>query len=294
MRAPFFQAVIIPIVLGTAVAWYSTGRFHAGYFLLALLGGIFMNAGTNLANDYFDYKSGADNINTQFTTFSGGSRVIQDGLISANVIYKASLLFFILAAVVGLYFVWISGWPILVIGIIGLLSGYFYTAGPVKTGYRGWGELVVGLNFGPLAVSGAYYIQTKTVGLEALAASIPMGILIAAVLYINEFADYEPDKLSGKNTLVVIMGPDRAIKGYYLLLASAYFAVILGVVIKIIPLQGLVCLLTLPLAWKAVRTAGANYTDTKGLKPAMANTIAIHLTVGLLLSLGYLAAGIFA
>lgn len=293
MRAPFFQAVIIPTLLGTAIAWYNTGIFHQGHFLLALLGVIFMHAGTNLANEYFDHKSGADDINLEFTIFNGGSRVIQEGLISSKRICKAFILFFGLGILIGLYFVWACGWPILVIGGIGLLSGYFYTASPMKIGYRGWGELLVGLNFGPLVVLGAYYIQTGTISLEALLASVPIGLLITSVLYINQFPDYDADKSSSKNTLVVILGRKKAIKGYYFLLVSAYFVITLGVFTKIIPWLSLITLLTFPLALKTMSIASANYTNTKGLKPSMANTIAIHMIVGLLLSGSYFITRIF-
>lgn len=294
MRAPFFQAVIIPVVLGTTIAWYNTGIFHPAYFLLALIGAVFMHAGTNLANDYFDHKSGSDDINKEFTAFNGGSRMIQDGLISAKAICRAFVLFFGLSILIGLYLIWMRGWPILVIGGIGLLSGYFYTASPVKIGYRGGGEFLVGLNFGPLAVLGAYYVQAETVSLEVLPASIPVGLLITAVLYINQFPDYEADKTSGKNTLVVKLGKEKAIKGYYFLLISTYIVIVLGTVAKLIPRPALACLLTAPLAWKTMRIAGDNYTNTKDLQPAMANTIIIHLAVGILLSAGYLAARILA
>jgi 1,4-dihydroxy-2-naphthoate octaprenyltransferase len=293
MRAPFFQAVMIPAVLGTTVAWYRTGVFHLGYFLLAFLGVVFIHAGTNLANEYFDHKSEADDINKEFTAFSGGSRVIQEGLISPKGIYKACLLFFGLGTLVGLYLVWVRGWPLLVIGAVGLLSGYFYTGLPIKVGYRGFGELLVGLNCGPLVVLGAYYVQAKSFSLETFVASVPVGLLIVAVLYINQFPDYHADKMAKKNTLVVIMGRDRAIKGFYLLLVSAYFVIVLGAVTGMIPWLGLVSLLTLPLAWKTMRIARANYTDTNSLKPAMFNTIVIHLMVGLLLSFGYLMARMF-
>lgn len=294
IRAPFFQAVIIPAILGTSIAWYKTGIFHPGYFLLALLGVVFINAGTNLANDYFDHRSGADDINKEFTPFSGGSRVIQEGLISPERICKASLLFFGLAILVGLYLVWVRGWPILVIGTAGFLSGYFYTGSPIRMGYRGCGELLVGLNCGPLVVLGAYYIQAKSVGLEAFVASVPIGLLMAAVLYINQFPDYHTDKIAKKNTIIVIMGRERAIKGFYFLLVFAYFVIALGSVTRIIPWPSLVSFLTVPLAWKTMRIASANYANTKGLKPAMFNTIVIHLMVGLLLSFGYLMARIFA
>ena len=132
MRAPFFQAVIIPTVVGTAVAWYRTGIFYWQYFLLATLAVVFINAGTNLANDYFDHRSRSDDINKDVTPFSGGSRVIQENLISPAKIYRSSLVFFVLAALIGLYLAFARGLLLMIIGIGGILLGYFYTASPIR------------------------------------------------------------------------------------------------------------------------------------------------------------------
>ncbi len=293
MRAPFFQAVIVPSLLGTAIAWYRTGAFYWQYFLLATLGVIFINAGTNLANDYFDHQSRSDDINKEATAISGGSRVIQENLISPGKIYQVSLIFFGLAALVGLYLTFVRGLVVLIIGILGVLLGYFYTASPIRLGYRGWGEFVAGLNCGPLVVAGAYYVQAQTLTLEALFISVPVGLLIAAVLYINEFPDYACDKAAGKNTLIVRIGRKRARKGFYSLLLGAYLLIILGAILRILPWMVLLSLLTFPLAWKAMRTAHSNYANTQGILPAMSSTVTIHLTTGLLLSFGYMIARIF-
>ena len=293
MRAPFFQAVIVPSLLGTAIAWYRTGKFYWQYFLLATLAVVFINAGTNLTNDYFDHQSRSDDINREATPFSGGSRVIQENLISPGRIYRTSLIFFGLAALIGLYLTFARGLLVLVIGILGVLSGYFYTASPIRIGYRGWGELVVGLNCGPLVVAGAYYVQAQTSSLEALFISIPVGLLIAAVLYINEFPDHACDKVAGKNTLIVIMGRERARKGFYSLLLGTYLFIILGTILRIVPWTVIVSLLTFPLAWKAMKIVHSNYSSTQELIPAMSSTVTIHLSVGILLSFGYILARIF-
>jgi len=293
MRAPFFQAVAVPTLLGTAVAWHGAGAFHPWLLLLTLGGVVSLHAGANLANDYFDHLSGADQINPHPTPFSGGSRVIQQGQLSPRAIYRASMVFFALAALSGLCLAWLRGWPVFAIGVGGVLSGYFYTAPPIKLGYRGWGELLCGLNCGPLVVLGACYVQAQHIGPEALVASVPVGLLIAAVLYVNQFPDYSWDKRAGKRTLVVHMGRRRAISGFYLLLFLAYLVVVLGVSMGIVPPPGLLCLLTAPLAWRAAKRAGANFRDPKGLVPAMADTVKLHLAFGLLLTLGYLLAGTY-
>lgn len=292
LRAPFFTAVIIPTALGAAIAWYQDSLFHLGYFLLTVLGAVFVNAGTNLSNDYFDHKSGNDDNNDVFTTFSGGSRVIQEGLINAKTIHKAALTFFGLAAIVGLYLTYMRGWPILIIGLIGVLSGYLYTATPTKFVYRGWGELLAGMNCGPLVVLGAYYVQAQHFSFEVVIASLPIGFLAAAILYINQFTDYSPDKAANKNTLIVILGPKRAVKGYYFLLLAVYLVIIIGCTSQIMPLWSLISLITIPLAWRAANILRLNYDGGNKMIPAMASNIATHLTVGILLSLSYVLAGI--
>ncbi len=294
LRAPFFQAVLVPLALGTAAAWYYTGQFQLGYFLLALVGVVCINAGTNLANDYFDHKSGADALNKEYTRFSGGSRVIQEGLMSPGAVFRASLAFYGLAGLIGLYLVYARGWPILVIGIIGIASGYLYTAAPIRIGYRGWGELLAGLNCGPLVVLGAYWVQAQAFNLKVLLASVPVGLLVAAILYVNQFADYESDKAVKKAHLVVRLGPERAVKAFYLLLISAYSVIMMGCALRIIPWMCLVSLVTVPLAWRAGMAARDNHASGSGEKllPAMAGTIGAHLSTGLLLSCGYLAAGV--
>src|SRR3989338_2088894 len=221
-RVPFFTATIVPIALGSVAAWCDTSRFLWLRFWLALFGGVLMHAGTNLANDYFDHISGCDEANPNPTPFSGGSRDIQEGLIPAKGVLKAFIICFVLGGAIGLYLNNICGRNIiLILGIIGVFLGIFYTAKPFRIGYGSFGELAVGIGFGPLMVMGAYYVQAKTLPMSAFLISIPIGILIALVLYINEFPDYEGDKAVGKRTLVVILGKKNAALLYHILLASA-------------------------------------------------------------------------
>ncbi len=290
MRAPFFQAAIVPTVLGTAIAWYHTGIFYWYYFLLAAVGAAFINAGTNLINDYFDHHSTSDDVNTDTTPFSGGSRMIQENLISPEKIYWSSLIFFGLAVVIGSYLTFARGFFVLAIGAAGVFLGYSYTAPPLKAGYHGWGELLVGISCGPLVVAGAYYVQAQTVSLKAIFMSIPVGLLIAAVLYINEFPDYRFDKQAAKNNLIVRMGRKKARKGLYLLISGAYVSVAVGVVLNLAPWPVLLSLSTLPLAWRIMKIVHKEYANTERLVPAMSGTVVTHLVTGLLLSLGYVLA----
>lgn len=295
-RAPFFTAVVVPVCVGASLAWYQTGKFNPGYFFLTLAGVLFLHAGANMANDYFDHLSGADDINRQSTPFSGGSRVIQQGIMSSRQILLASTWCFVSGIGIGLFLFWSfgspAGIPLLLLGIIGVLSGYFYTAPPLRTGYRGWGEFLVALNFGPLMVLGSYYVQSRSLRPEVLFASLPVAFLIAAVLYINQFPDYPADKAAGKAHLVVRLGRKRAVKGYYCLILLAYLAIILSIFLRMAPWTIAISLLTLPLAWGALKIIRKNFNRTQEMIPAMGLTILLHLFTGVLLSFGYVIAGI--
>ena len=288
VRAPFFTGTIIPLLLGTAIAWSHTGRIFWIKFLLTLFGVVFVNAGTNLVNDYYDHKSKNDDLNLHPTPFSGGSRVIQEGSIPPARIFYAALIFFSLGSMVGLYLNWSSeGNIILILGLVGVFLGFFYTADPLRLGYLGIGELVVGFGCGPLIVSGAYYIQAQRMSLEPILASIPISILIMLVLYINEFPDYEVDKLVNKRTWIVILGKERAIKVYYLLLSLVYLTIVSGIILRFLPLFSILAFLTLPLSLKAIVISMKNYNKIEELLPVSAATIKLHLINGLLLTAGY-------
>jgi 1,4-dihydroxy-2-naphthoate octaprenyltransferase len=287
VRAPFFTASAVPVLVGTALAWNITGRFDLFKFILVLIGVPLFNAGTNLANDYYDHKTGNDEINTKVTPFSGGSRVIQEGTVPPRQMLIGSFLFFGAGSIIGLYLNAVTpGNIILYLGIFGLLSGFFYTAAPLLIGYRGIGEFIVGLNLGTLAILGAYYVQAHSLSWPAFWLSLPIGFLVAAILYINQFPDYDADKAVGKKHLVVRLGKKKAVYGYYLLILGTYAVILGSVVFKLVTPFVLLSFLNLPLAWGAVRILRSNFDKFTELIPAQAKTIQTHLSTGLLLSLG--------
>src|SRR3989338_8841819 len=284
IRVPFSTATIIPVTLGSLLAWYDNNNFIWPKFILTLLGALFVHFGTNLANDYFDHLAGCDAANKNPTPFSGGSRVIQEGLIRPKRILSASLISFSLGAIIGLYLNYLSGRNvILVLGMIGIFLGIFYTAKPFRIGYGSLGELAVGIGFGPLMVLGAYYVQAQELSFRAFLISIPVGILIALVVFINEFPDYAADKAVGKRTLVVILGKRTAVILYHLLLAGAYICVLLLVIFKYLPNTCLIVFLSLPLAVKAFMVSRKNFDKVYELLPANASTIGLHSLFGVLL-----------
>jgi 1,4-dihydroxy-2-naphthoate octaprenyltransferase len=287
-RAPFFTASIVPIVLGTLIAWARTGTFYPGYFILTLIGGVCLHAGVNMTNDYFDHTWGSDEINEdRATPFTGGSRLIQMGVVPAQTMLREGLAFFLIGGLIGLFLAYTRGPWVLWLGLFGALTGYFYTAPPLRLVATGIGELFIGLDFGVLMVLGAYYTQTTELSLEAAVASLPVAVLIAALLYINEFQDMKADQAVGKNQIVVRLGRQKAAVGYGLLMLVTYSALILGVVLAGVSPFVLLGLLTVPMAWQAYQVARTHYDHPAELVPANVGTIKVHALTGLLMSLGY-------
>ena len=293
LRAPFFTADLVPVLLGTALAWARTGTFNLWYFLLTLLGAVCLNAGTNMVNDYFDHVWGSDEVNTEFANpFTGGSRLIQMGLVKPKEMLWQGIGFFVAGSLIGLFLAYTRSWAVLWIGLFGVFCGYFYTAPPFRLAGTGLGELVVGLCFGPLMVLGAYVVQTRTLAWEPVIASLPVMLLITLVLWINEFQDAPADAAVGKTHLVVRLGRRRATTVYGTLLAGVYLSLVAGVLFAGVTPFALVGLLTAPLAWKAYQVARVHYDHPQELVPANALTIRTHLLTGLLLALGYLIQGV--
>ena len=288
VRAPFFTASIVPIVLGSVIAFHTTQTFNWTYFLLVLIGGIFLHAGANVINDYFDHLSQNDEINKEFVRpFTGGSRLIQEGLLTPKEVLIEAIICLFVGSVIGLYLSYKLGWVILLIGIFGVLSATFYVFPGIILVGRGIGEALIGINFGILMTFGAYYVQTGIFSWVPIVASLPVALLITAVLYINQFQDAKADQSVGKNHLVVRLGKKQAVKGFILIMLLTYLIVVLGVVTDILPPISLIALLTLPLAFKSIKIAQANYDDSIKLVPANASTIMNHLFTGLLLIISF-------
>jgi len=277
-RPKTLPAAAVPVIVGTAVA-VSEGVFRLGPALAALLGALLIQIGTNFANDVFDYKKGADT-----TERLGPLRVTQAGLLRPNQVMLGMWLTFGLAAVVGLYLVWVGGWPIVVIGLLSILSGIAYTGGPFPLGYNGLGDIFVFIFFGLIAVCGTYYVQAGTVSLAALWASIPIGLLATAILVVNNLRDIDTDRLAGKKTLAVRFGVAGARVEYVLLLALSYAVPLLMWLGGLAPLWVFLAWLSLPLSIPLIRLL---YTKTgRPLNEGLAGTARLELIYGVLFSVG--------
>jgi 1,4-dihydroxy-2-naphthoate octaprenyltransferase len=180
----------------------------------------------------------------------------------------------------------VNGLIILLIGVIAVVSGFFYVGPPLKLAHRGIGEFIIGLNFGPLAVFGTYYVQTGIFSFSPFLVGIPVGILITLVIWINEFPDEIADKKAGKRTLVVRLGLERSLKVYEGLVYVMYISIILLVLFNFAPIPVLIGLLTIPKARFAINTAKTHLRD-EGLISAMATTILVHFITDILIFLGF-------
>ncbi|MGD9403167.1 MAG: 1,4-dihydroxy-2-naphthoate octaprenyltransferase [bacterium] len=287
-RAPFLSASLVPVLLGAFAAFWRDGSFSAWRLALTLAGIACVHLGANLANDYYDYKTGCDSENPEPTPFSGGSRVIQDGLISSGAIIGASAALSAVGAAIGLYLnSLVPGNGVIMLALAGIAGGFLYTAVPVNLSYRGLGEAVVFFCFGPLLVAGSYMVQAGRLDLWALAVSIPAGLLVLAILLVNEVLDVEWDGRAGKNTVVVWLGRER---GYMLFLTAytaAYVWIGLGIFLKVY--QPIASVSAVPLLFATRRLApGRALGNRPGTIEASRVTILSQAFTILLLSLSYL------
>ena len=289
-RLPFLTACVMPALAATAACWRVQGFLRPWLALLAIVGVALIHAGMNLANDYFDHRSGADASNRAPTPFSGGSRVIQEGIVSARAVLVAALGSLAAGSACGIV-LWLHtpGYALLAIGVAGLAIGWFYTSPPVRLVHRGLGEVAVGAAFGVLPVLGVEVVQRGRFSLEVAWLGLPAGILVSAILLANEFPDVEADAAAGKRTLVVRLGRRGAVAVYELFLFIAYGSVAAGVAMGWMPPLACVVALVAPLSWKAVRVLRAHPAEVRALLPAMAATIGQQAAFLLLLTGAYLA-----
>ncbi|MGH2692459.1 MAG: prenyltransferase, partial [Actinomycetota bacterium] len=288
-RAPFLTATLVPVILGVAVA-ANEGSWSFWLAFLTFLGGAFVHLGLNISNDVFDTMSGADAANTTPTQFSGGSRVVHYGLVRLRTLALLSAGFYLAGIAIGLYLAVERGfWPLFWIGLAGVAISLAYTAPPLRLVHRGIGEVAVALGFGPIMVLGSYFVQAQRLSFEAAYVSIPVAILIALVLYVNEIPDRAGDAAAGKRTLPVRLSKEAVIGCYVGAVAVTYGLIAIGAVAGILPRPTIVALLTIPIAIRITRALRRDYDDPYALMfSAMGVNVQLHLFTGLLLFAGYL------
>lgn len=316
VRAPFLTATIAPILLGSAIAYKQFGSFDWGIFWLVMFGGIFAQIGTNNINDYFDHRSRNDEMNKLASPFNGGSRSIQSGLITPTNMLLLSIGFFSATFFIGLemnnqFFNGDWNSPLMYLGYLGLFLGIMYT-GFLKLAYNGLGDLAVFIGFGPLMVYGAAFMQNQAVAptqtidpVATLLYSVPVGIFIALVLFINCFQDYNADKAANKNSWVVkLAGPsDKAnyrkpfavwrnlmIISFLLICAASFYAGNYFTLIALLPLAIFNFANKKGMSWLTEwEKEDANLQQLPyELLIVNVSTIGIHFLTGILLTIGVL------
>jgi 1,4-dihydroxy-2-naphthoate octaprenyltransferase len=289
-RLPFLSATLIPVSVGIAIA-AAQGFFDLVTALITLVGAAATHLALNVANDVFDTRLGADDVNVRPTRYSGGSRVIQYGLVSLRGMATISGLLYGVAIACGLVLLAMSpSWELLIIGIVGLVLSIGYTAPPLKLVYRGLGEITTAIGFGPLMLLGAYVVQSGgSISIEAVAASVPIAILVALILYVNEIPDREGDALAGKRTLPVRLDRVSVVNVYAIAVSLAFAWLVVAVALGWLPLPALVALGGIPLALRVYRGISAWYDQAYALMPVMAAHIRLHLVTGVVLLGSYVA-----
>jgi 1,4-dihydroxy-2-naphthoate octaprenyltransferase len=289
LRAPFLLLPAIFVPVGLLMAW-SQGFFNPFYAVLTLAGALSLHASVNVLNDYFDFTSGIDLVTTP-TPFSGGSTILPSKLLTPRSVLSGGLLFLLIGAGVGTYFIVEFAFNTIILLITGLAVVSILAYSSILSRW-GIGELVTGLNFGPLLLLGTYYVQTRSLAVQPLIIGTVLGIMTAGILYINEFPDVDADSSRGRRDLVVRWGRQVAASRFKALLAIAYIVLVLGVVSGLITPLALLGLLTIPKARDASRILDSTKGEAPGLIPGMASMVMTTLSTGALLAVAYLVHGL--
>ncbi len=268
------------VVTGSALAWHD-GFFRFDAALACLFTALLLQIGSNLANDVFDFERGTDTPERL-----GPVRVTQAGLLTPSQVKLGMYLSFALAALLGLYLAWLGGWPVIVLGLAAIISAIAYTGGPFPLGYYGLGDLFVFIFFGLASVAGTYYVQAKSVSAAAWWMAIPPGLIITAILVVNNLRDLESDRKAGKHTMAVMLGKQASKIQYLICVIIAFLAMPVAASLRIVPWTSLLAYISLPLA---IKTARIVFTQKgRPLNGALAGTGQLALLFSLLFWVGLL------
>lgn len=278
-----YTAAIVPVLLGAAVAAHEV-TLNWLLLALALVGSIAIQGGTNLMNDYYDYKKGTD---TPAVKGTGGALLRGD--MTPEQIFRAGIIAFALGSVIGLYLVYTTGPFIFWLGLCSVAVGYFYTAGPFALAYVGLGELAVFIFMGPVMVLGSYYLQQPVIALPVIWAALPVSFVVAAILHANNLRDIDTDIINHKRTLATMLGRSGARIEFYVLVGGAFVSVLVLIALGLAPWPTLISFAMAPLAWRLMRTAATEVTAEK-LHPVLRGSAVLHMRFGMLYVIGWVIA----
>jgi 1,4-dihydroxy-2-naphthoate octaprenyltransferase len=294
-RAPFLTVSVMPVLIGSTLPFWlrpDGWQFSLGRLIEAVVAIVFLPAGANLGNGYYDHVSGADPANPNPGVLSGGSGLITGGALQPEFFLKSSIVCLVIGSVLGLHLALLTqSVLVLVLGVVGVALAHFYTAPPLRLVYRGLGELAVLLAFGVLPVMGAYFVQAESLSWRVVLASLPISFAVVLVLWINEVVDCEPDRATGKRNLAVLMGAKAAGRAGVLTLGLLIFLSLFVAVFtaSLIPLT-LVSVLAFGLIRTIVVDCWTHYDSPGKLGEASSSGIRLHLTLGLIIAASALAA----
>lgn len=288
-RIHFVPPSFLPAILCGLIPFSREGVLLPEFFVLVVIGVTINHFGLNMIDDVFDFRHNADIARDgEKNPYTGGSGVLTAGLLTQQQLLSASLICFGVTALIGFYIAAAKGWPVLALGLFGLFCSIYYTVPPIKFGYRGFGELGLLVNFGPVIGLGAYYVQAGRFDAEPLFISLVLGFMMWSMIIINEIPDFEDDRDAGKMNLVARFGRKTGAGLYILGLLAAYAVLLASIVAGIVPVYELLGFASLPWAWKSVAVLRRNMHDRLGLAPANLGTIKVHFITGAGLISGYL------
>ena len=283
IRVRFLLASVVAVSAGLAITWWQTGNITLFDAVLTMAGVLCLHASVDLLNDYWDFKRGIDTT-TQRTKMSGGSGVLPDGLLKPAQVYVAGIIFLIIGASIGIYFVATNGVTIGIILAFAVISIYFYSTKLVNWGLA---EVFVTIK-GTMIVIGTYFVQTQQITEPVVLCGIIIGVLSSLVLFITSFPDYDADKAKGRKTLVISLGKQNSCSILWVFPAIAYGITITAVISEIFPISCLIILATIPLIIKSGYKLKQNYEELTNLIPAMSSTLYFSRITGALLVVGFL------
>ncbi|MDK2821804.1 MAG: 1,4-dihydroxy-2-naphthoate polyprenyltransferase [Clostridia bacterium] len=285
LRPWSFTASFIPVTLGTILAWQQ-GVFNLSLYILTVIGGILLHAGTNMVNTHYDFLNGVDTVDSALN-----DPTLVLGWMKPREVIRIGYVAFVLAALIGFYLTALRGWPLLILGLVGLFGGYSYTAGPAYK-YHALGIPLVFLLMGPLMVLGAYVVQLGSFQLMPVLISLPVGFLVSGILHGNDLRDAEHDKHASIKTLSHLLDSNAG-NFYIFLILGTYISLILIVMAGLLPWLALLPLITFPEGYKLIKMVkGAMAGNHDLLKPVEPLTARLHLTFGMLYIVGLFIAGV--
>ena len=282
IRIRFLLASVIAVTNGLAIAYWKYAAIDPLYAILTYIGVVFLHASVDLLNDYWDHKRGIDSA-TKRTKFSGGTGVLPENLLTPRAVYIAGIIFLVLGASIGAYFVAIRGITIAVILSFAVVAIYFYSTRIVNAGL---GELFVAIK-GAMIVLGTLYVQNAVLEPTALYVGAIVGILSATVLFINSFPDYEADRSKGRRTLVIMLGRKTASAIFPIFIIAAYALIAVGIFLGFTKIYSLICFASIPFAIKSVLQLKKEPESTEKIVPAMASAVTYSRITGFLLAMSF-------